>query len=92
MHARLTLIAAFTFLAACASGPQAAPGTQPGDMSPEGHRNAAAEQESEAAIDEHEAEQAPKLTEQQAYEREAAKHHEAAEQHEEAAEQAEGAK
>ena len=88
-----TLIAASLLLAACSKGPEAkAPGSDPEDMTPEGHA-AAAESEAQQAQDhEQMADEASKQYGGRAdvpgHEREADKHGEFAEQHKAAGERA----
>jgi hypothetical protein len=88
MQKRFILIP-MMFVAACASGPQAAPGTNPGDMSAEEHEAEAEEHEGEAEEHEEEADKAQKLPQQVGHENEAAEEEDIAGQHKKAAEEAE---
>jgi len=89
MNARFSFVSVLMFVAACASGPQPAPGTNPGDMSAEEHGEEASEHEDEAAAHEGEADRSNKLPEEQYHEGEAAEHQDVADQHKKAAEEAE---
>lgn len=82
------------FLAAtvsCASN-QPAPGTSPGDMSPEEHRAEAAQHDEESAEHQHDAHTAPgKDVQKHNHRRKASEHADVADQHEAAADEAENA-
>lgn len=84
-----------TFIAGCSRTPAKAPGSNPEDMTPEGHRAAARQEEQQAAAHERESEAvAPskpntEFTQKAPHEQKAEQHREFAAQHERAAEAAE---
>jgi hypothetical protein len=91
----MSLIAALCLAVACGSAPAKAPGSNPEDMTPEGHRRASEQEKGEAAEHERQADDveptkpAVEDRERAQHEREAEKHGDFAEQHEKAAEAAE---
>jgi len=83
------------FAVACAAAPVKAPGSNPGDMTPEGHRQASTEEAREAEQHQSEAERvqpskpAVENAQRTEHERKAERHQTYSEQHEEAARAAE---
>jgi|RhiMethySRZTD1v2_1073278.scaffolds.fasta_scaffold41569_1 hypothetical protein len=95
-----TLVTSFAPLAltlACSTMPAKAPGSNPGDMTPEEHRQASAQEASKAAQHQSEAESvqptkpAVENATREDHERQAERHQKYSEQHSEAAEAAESA-
>lgn len=90
-----TLFAVAALASACSQTPAKAPGSNPEDMTPEGHRAAAQQEEQQAAKHEDEKENVgpskPMMEENQksGHEQQAEQHKDYAQQHEHAAEAAE---
>jgi hypothetical protein len=90
----LSALAAMWLTAACGSAPAKAPGSNPEDMTPEGHHEAAEQEREKAAEHERQAEDvqptksAVEDRERAQHEREAEKHGDFADQHEKAGEAA----
>jgi hypothetical protein len=95
---RITFAAILTtaaFASGCSQQPAKAPGSNPEDMSPEGHRAAAAEEEQKAAEHRQEGDAVPPSkpmmegSQKAQHEQKAEKHDDYAEQHKKAAEESE---